>query len=108
MTGAADPRGPASRGALVRSSALVGVGTALSRVTGLLRVFALLYALDQTRLADVFTLANTMPNLVYELLLGGVLSATLVPVFTERVHDDDGGTSAVVSTAALALVVVTV
>lgn len=99
---------PAGRGALVRSSALVGVGTALSRVTGLLRVVAFLYALGQSRLTDAFTVANTMPNLIYELLLGGVLSATLVPLFTERVDDEDGGTSAIVSTAALALVVVTV
>lgn len=96
------------RGALVRSSALVAVGTALSRITGLVRVVALLYALNQTRLTDVYNVANTMPNLVYELLLGGILSATLVPVFTERVKDDDGGTSAVVSTVAVALVVVTV
>src|SRR5690606_5577550 len=97
-----------SRGALVRSSALVAVGTALSRVTGLLRWVALLYALGQFRLTDAYMVANTMPNLVYELLLGGVLSATLVPIFTERIEDDDGGTSAVVSTAAVALVVVTV
>lgn len=103
-----DGTSPASRGALVRSSAVVAVGTALSRITGLLRVVALLYALEQTRLTDVFTVANTMPNLVYELLLGGILSATLVPIFTERVEHDDGGTSAVVSTVGLALLVVTV
>lgn len=100
--------GAPTRGALVRSSALVAVGTGLSRVTGLVRVFALLYALNQTWLTDVYNVANTMPNLVYELLLGGILSATLVPVFTERVKKEDGGTSAVVSTAALVLVVVAV
>lgn len=99
---------PARRGALVRSSAVVAVGTALSRLTGLLRIAALLYALDQTRLSDAYTVANTMPNLVYELLLGGVLSATLVPIFAERVDEDDGGTSAIVSVAGLALVTVTV
>jgi putative peptidoglycan lipid II flippase len=97
-----------TRGALVRSSALVAVGTGLSRITGLVRVWALMYAIGQTWLADSYTVANTMPNIVYELLLGGVLSATLVPIFTERVRRDDGGTSAVVTVAALALVVVTV
>ncbi|MGY6501371.1 MAG: murein biosynthesis integral membrane protein MurJ [Acidimicrobiales bacterium] len=95
------------RGALVRSSALVAIGTGLSRVTGLVRVWALSYALAFTFLTDAYTIANTMPNLVYELLLGGVLSATLVPIFTERVKHDDGGTSAVVTVATLALVVVT-
>ncbi len=97
-----------SRGALVRSSALVAVGTGLSRVTGVMRVAALMYALGQTWLADSYTVANTMPNIVYELLLGGVLSATLVPIFTERLRRDDGGTSAVVTVAGLVLVVVTV
>lgn len=102
--GAADP---IARGDLVRSSAVVGAGTALSRATGLLRIVALLYALGQTRLADAYTVANTMPNLVFELLLGGVLTATLVPIFVERLHDgDDDATSAVVSTSLLALVVV--
>ena len=98
MTDALDPTDPrpgadsvTSRGALVRSSALVAVGTALSRLTGVFRVGALVYALGQTRLSDVYTVANTMPNLVYELLLGGVLSATLVPIFAERVDEEDGG-----------------
>ena len=39
--------------------------------------------LGQTSLADAYNLANTTPNIVYELLLGGILSATLVPVFVE-------------------------
>jgi putative peptidoglycan lipid II flippase len=97
-----------TRRTLVRSSALVAVGTGLSRVTGLVRTFAFMYALGQVYLADTYTIANNMPNILYELLLGGVLSATLVPIFTERVKDDDGGTSAVVTVAALVLVVVTV
>jgi putative peptidoglycan lipid II flippase len=115
MTDALDPSeprpgssAPTRRGALVRSSALVAVGTALSRLTGVFRVGALVYALGQTRLSDVYTVANTMPNLVYELLLGGVLSATLVPIFAERVDEEDGGTSAVVSVAGVALIAVTV
>lgn len=107
-TSAGAPAPGPGRGALVRSSALVAVGTGLSRVTGLIRVWALAYALAFTFLTDAYTVANTMPNLVYELLIGGVLSATLVPIFTERVKHDDGGTSAVVTVAALALVVVTV
>lgn len=114
MTDALDPSDatpgvtPTRRGVLVRASAMVGVGTALSRLTGVVRVGALVYALGQTRLSDVYTVANTMPNLVYELLLGGVLSATLVPIFAERVDEEDGGTSAIVSVAGVALVTVTV
>ncbi len=94
---------------LVRSSAVVGVGTGLSRLTGLLRVGALTYALGATALSDSYNLANTTPNIIYELLLGGVLSASLVPVFVEHhQHGDDEATDAVVTVTVLGLVALTV
>jgi len=94
---------------MLRSSAVVGVGTALSRVTGFLRVAAIAYALGVSTLAGVYSYANETPNIVYELLLGGVLTATLVPLFVKHVeeHDDDA-TSAVVTIAVLALVAITI
>ena len=61
---------------LGRSTAVMAAGTALSRVTGFGRVFALAYALGLTRVTDSYNLANTTPNIVYELVVGGVLSAT--------------------------------
>ncbi len=95
--------------ALARSSAMVGVGTALSRVTGLLRIGAVTYALGTIAVADAYNLANTTPNIVYELILGGILSATLVPVFVDRFEaDDDDGVSAIVTVATVALVALTV
>jgi putative peptidoglycan lipid II flippase len=93
---------------VVRSSVPVAVGTALSRVTGMARLAAMAYALGFDRLADSYNLANTTPNIVYELLLGGVLSATLVPIFVEhRENGDDEATSAVVTAVGLALVLLT-
>ena len=74
-------------GRLVRSSALVGLGTALSRLTGLVRVFAITYALGTTAAAESYNLANNTPNIVYELLLGGILSATLGPGVRRAVPD---------------------
>ena len=97
------------RGGLLRANVSVGLGTALSRATGLLRWMALAAALGQSSLSDAFNLANNSPNAVYELLLGGVLSATLVPVFTAQLEDaDDDATNAVVTVAAIALAVLTV
>jgi len=94
---------------VVRSSAPVALGTALSRLTGFLRLAAMAYAIGFTRLTDTYNLANTTPNIVYELLLGGVLSATLVPVFVDhRDRDDDEATSAVITVAAVVLLVLTV
>jgi putative peptidoglycan lipid II flippase len=93
---------------VVRSSIPVAVGTALSRLTGFARLAAMAYALGFDRLADTYNLANTTPNIVYELLLGGVLSATLVPIFVDyRDKGDDEATSAVVTMVCLALVLLT-
>ena len=56
-------------------------------------------------LAGTYSYANETPNIVYELLLGGVLTATLVPLFV-RYHesDDDDATSAIFTVAIVALV----
>ncbi len=70
---------------LARSTALMAMGTLLSRITGLLRVTVLVGTLGITeqRLADVYNVANTTPNIIYELFLGGILSSIFVPVFVE-------------------------
>lgn len=105
---------------VARSTALMAAGTMLSRLTGFGRVVALAYAFGFTRLTDTYTLANTTPNIVYELILGGVLSATLIPVFVDllnrgRTGEDHGednddeawrGISAVVTAATVTAVAV--
>lgn len=99
-----DPVPPAG---ILRSSAIVAVGTGLSRITGLVRVIALAVVLGRDAFSDAYYLANTTPNIIYELLIGGVLSATLVPLFVEADRKRDvEGPSALFSvglTAALVL-----
>jgi putative peptidoglycan lipid II flippase len=70
---------------LARSTMLMASGTLLSRITGLLRVTVLVGTLgvSESRLADVYNVANTTPNIIYELVLGGILSSIFVPVFVE-------------------------
>jgi putative peptidoglycan lipid II flippase len=93
---------------LVRSSAAVATGTLLSRLTGLLRIAVLAYAIGRATLADTYNLANSTPNIVYELILGGVLSATLVPLFVDNIERrDDRATSAIFTVAMTVLVVLT-
>ena len=83
---------------LLRSNVVVASGTAISRVTGFLRIAVLTYVLGQTSLSDAYLLANETPNIVYDLLLGGLLSATLVPLFSTFVEqDDDEATNVVIS-----------
>jgi putative peptidoglycan lipid II flippase len=101
---------------LLRSNLVVATGTALSRVTGLLRVFVFAYVIGQTALGDAYKLGNETPNIVYDLLLGGVLSATLVPLFTSFIQTDEEGrsspngqraTNVVITTAGVLMVALT-
>jgi putative peptidoglycan lipid II flippase len=66
----------------------MSVGTALSRITGFLRLSAQTAALGVTvsALGNTYATANTTPNIVYELVLGGILTSVFVPVFVGWRH----------------------
>jgi putative peptidoglycan lipid II flippase len=70
----------------MRHTAVMTVGTALSRLTGFLRLTAMTAALGVTvsELGSTYTVANLTPNIVYELILGGILTSVFVPVFIDR------------------------
>ena len=74
----------AARPSLGTATAYVAAGTLLSRVTGLLRILVAIYALGYSSLSDSFNLANNTPNIVHDLVLGGILTATFVPVFVSH------------------------
>lgn len=94
---------------LLTSNLVVASGTALSRVTGLLRLMVFGWIIGQTALSDAYFIANETPNIVYDLLLGGVLSATLVPLFSTFVEtDDEEATNVVITVAATLMVALTV
>jgi putative peptidoglycan lipid II flippase len=65
---------------IVRSSGVMAVGTLASRVTGFLRTAVLIYALGTHFLGDAYNIANTLPNAVYNLALGGILTSVVVPL----------------------------
>lgn len=93
---------------LAQSTFIVGIGTALSRLSGLAKLGVVAYVLGFTRLTDVYNLANTTPNILYELALGGVLTAALVPFFVDRLdRRDHAAISTLVFTTGIALVAVT-
>src|SRR5439155_24453402 len=59
-------------------------GTALSRVTGYIRLAAMGSALGiGLARTDAYNVANNTPNIIYELILGGVLTSVFVPLFVE-------------------------
>jgi putative peptidoglycan lipid II flippase len=95
---------------LLSSSAVMAAGTVVSRLSGFVRAALLAAALGTQLHADVFSIANTVPNMLYILLAGGVFNAVLVPQLVRAMKDPDGGeayTSRVVTLAALFLAGVT-
>ena len=89
----------------------MAAGTVLSRLTGFARAALLVAALGSGLRADIFTTANTVPNMLYILLAGGIFNAVLVPQLVRSMKSDpDGGdayANRVVTLAALFLAVVT-
>lgn len=75
--------GAGTAGPLARGAAAITVATAVSRVTGLVRVVVVAAAMGTTFLANTYQTANTAPNLVFELVAAGVLTSVFVPTFVE-------------------------
>lgn len=95
-----------------RATAIMMGGTLLSRATGLLRLLVAAYALGIGPLSDAFNLANNTPNIIHDLVLGGILEATFVPLFVDRLtrrskREASGSISAVVTLAAVVLAAAT-
>ena len=78
---------------LLKSSTIMAVGTIVSRITGLARGLLLVAVLGTTLLGDTFNVANTMPNILYNLIIGGALTAVFVPQIVRATSDEDGGSA---------------
>ena len=82
---------PAGTG-LARSTSSMAIGTLISRVTGFLRTFVFVFALGTATLANAYNNANTLPNAVYDVMIGGVLTSVVVPLLVKAAnkHRDSG------------------
>ncbi|ASY28307.1 putative peptidoglycan lipid II flippase [Candidatus Planktophila limnetica] len=76
---------------LFRASSVMAVGTIISRITGFIGGVIMIATLGTALLADAFNVANTMPNILYNLLVGGALTAIFVPQLVRAFDDTDGG-----------------
>jgi putative peptidoglycan lipid II flippase len=72
---------------------VLGAGTIVSRITGLLRTIVLVGVLGSvgSRAGDAFALANQLPNNIYAVVSAGILTAVLVPQIVRAGAHDDGG-----------------
>lgn len=106
-------RSPAADdGRILANSAVMAAGTLVSRLSGYVRSTLLAAALGAALHADVFAIANTIPNMLYILLAGGIFNAVLVPQLVRSMqNDEDQGeayTNRVITLAAVFLGAVTV
>jgi putative peptidoglycan lipid II flippase len=101
---------PAERG-LLASSRTMAIASTASRLTGFMRSVVLAAALGAGLVADAYNGANSFPNMVYELMLGGVLSSVLIPLLVRaEERDKDRGeayTQRLLSLAIVALGIAT-
>jgi putative peptidoglycan lipid II flippase len=93
---------------LFRASGIMALGTIISRITGFVRGILIVAVLGTTLLADTYNVANTMPNILYNLLVGGALTAIFIPQLVRSFEHDDGGdgfASRLITTISLILLV---
>ncbi|MCU1546668.1 MAG: mviN [Homoserinimonas sp.] len=78
---------------LGRASALLASGTLVSRLLGFVKAAVLAQTIGQLAVGDAFAIGNQLPNNVYALVAGGVLSAVLIPQIVRAGQHDDAGQS---------------
>jgi putative peptidoglycan lipid II flippase len=90
--GVQEPVADSSDQGVIANSRSMAVASLASRVTGFLRSILLVAALGTGAVGNAYNSGNNLPNMIYELLLGGVLSSVLIPLLVHaETEDEDGG-----------------
>ncbi|MFB7242493.1 murein biosynthesis integral membrane protein MurJ [Streptomyces populi] len=76
---------------LLKSSAVMAAGTLVSRLTGFVRTMIITAALGAATLGDAWTVAYTLPTMIYILTVGGGLNSVFVPQLVRSMKEDDDG-----------------
>ena len=74
---------------IARAAAIIALGNVASRVLGLAREAVISDLFGASGLVSAFRIASNVPMMIYDLLVGGMLSAALVPVFSQ-VEEQEG------------------
>lgn len=91
------------------AAALIAVLTVASRLAGFTRTMVFAWAVGATDLGDVYLAANTVPNIIFEIVAGGALASLVVPLLAGAVERGDrqavSATTSALLTWTLALLV---
>ncbi|MFV2011289.1 MULTISPECIES: murein biosynthesis integral membrane protein MurJ [unclassified Micromonospora] len=80
------------------AAALIAVLTVASRLAGVGRTAVFAWSVGPTALGDIYLAANTIPNIIFEIVAGGALASLVVPLLAGAVAAGDrSGVSATTS-----------
>lgn len=66
----------------------MAAGTLASRITGVFRDIALVAAIGTGIFSDTYSVANSIPNIIYILIAGGAINAVFIPALIRHMEDD--------------------
>ena len=79
---------------IAKASSWMAVGTIISRITGVIRSAAVIAAIGFGTFADAFSIANSLPTIVYVVVVGGAINSVFVPQLVRHMKNDkDKGVS---------------
>lgn len=66
-----------------KNAAIISIATIFSRLSGFVRTWALAFALGNTLISSAYQIANNLPNMLYEMVMGGILVTAFLPVYMQ-------------------------
>lgn len=88
-------------GRIGSSAVLIAGLTVASRLAGFVRVMVFAWAVGYSSLGNVYQTANTVPNIIFEIVAGGALAALVVPVLAAPIARKDPASVATTASAML-------
>ncbi len=82
------PQGLAPSGNIAGAATLIAMGNVTSRILGLVRETVIAYLFGATGMVSAFDVASRVPRMLFDLLIDGLVSSALVPVFSELAERD--------------------
>ncbi len=98
---AAPPPTAAGAGRIAGAAALIAALTVLARLAGFGRTAVFMWTVTDNALGDIYLAANTVPNIIFELVAGGALASLVVPLLAGAVAAGDRAAVAATTSALL-------
>ena len=77
-----------SNSSIAKDSSWMALGTTISRITGVIRSAAVIAAIGFGTFADAYSIANSLPTIVYVVVVGGAINSVFVPQLVRHMKND--------------------